>query len=103
MKPLPITNVHADIHGHAIALHCQLKEARYHVWLSLDTKQPQGSSSISNVTIYKNSLVTKYRAPGYFKPSFTRASSKFGAQLLKQMLETATEQNVFEKAEQKEA
>ncbi len=58
-------------------------EARYHVWVNLSTKEVRADvTRQKNPTIYKNSLVSDRRQPGYFTTRFLDATSKGNAEII---------------------
>ena len=77
------------------ALGCEYDGAAYHVWLDRKTR------ALEKPVLYKNSLTDKRHDPGYFNTRKLSTESKFARDLVPRMMDYATHENLFEKAEQK--
>ena len=78
----------------AYALACVCNGAAYHVWLDRNTR------ALEKPVLYKNSLAKSRTDVGYFNTRKLSTESAFGAELVRRMLEIATRDRLFEKAEE---
>ncbi len=78
-----------------VALNWRTSEARYHVWVKLDTLEPTGDYVGRRGICYKNSLVG-IREPGYFETRKLSLDSKPNAEAFKRAQQIARNNKLVE-------
>lgn len=96
---LKLTNLEISCTEYSdFSVSCHFDGARYHIWLDRDTCKPNLANRLEPhlgqyVPIHKNSI-PKQGEPGYFPHKELKSTSKFGQQLVKQLVEFATPERI---------